>query len=63
MADNVGSPLDSGPFGNTNIMDRDAMSSPNAEMARQKSQEVMAALKKNDGSADRMMGNVSCISY
>lgn len=60
MADNTS--IDVGPFSNTNIMDREAMSSPRAEMARQKSEEVMAALKKNDGSADRMMGNVSCLS-
>lgn len=59
MADNTS--IDGGPFSNTNIMDRQAMSSPNAELARQKSEEVMAALRKNDGSADRMMGNVSKI--
>lgn len=37
-------------------MDRDSMASSNAEQARQKSGDVMAALKRNDGSADGVMG-------
>ncbi|KAK4500095.1 hypothetical protein PRZ48_008281 [Zasmidium cellare] len=58
MADyNGNASVTGGPFHNTNIMDRENMPSSNAEMARQKSEEVMAALKKNDGSADKMMAD------
>ncbi|KAF2169074.1 hypothetical protein M409DRAFT_21085 [Zasmidium cellare ATCC 36951] len=54
--DSSGASITGGPFHNTNMMDRDNMPSSNAEIARHKSEEVMAALKKNDGSADQLMG-------
>ena len=42
---------------NANVANADTMTSPQAQAARAKSAEVMAALKKGDeGEADRLMG-------
>lgn len=42
---------------NTDTLDREAMTSPQAELARQRSEEVMKALKSgNPGEADAAMG-------
>lgn len=57
----TGSPWNDGGFAfspNTNTLDRESMPSAQAEAARQKSAQVMAALKSGEpGAADRVMGD------